>query len=104
VVLYFVGVLGLVQQLFVGFVIFQNVLETSRDFSEDLSVDFSFRIIDLLFLIALDLVLLDDLLVRRLQRNVVASDLLVQPFEGVDKLLSQSKVGSLKLLDAFFVF
>jgi len=118
VILHFV--LGFIKELFVGLVVLEDELEALADLPEHKRVDLSFLFGAKVAVVAGDVQELVDFscllpllvlsvrarglsLVVDFQHDIVVGDLLVQPLEGDDELLSESEVGALQFDDAGFV-
>ena len=117
-ILHFVRMLSLIEKLFVGFIIFENILETFGNFPKDKGINLTLLVScrgtglrgdgvpELLRLVTSSwelLVWLACLVSVRLAGALV-SILVVQPFESNNQFLGQSEILSLKKFDALFVF
>ena len=111
-ILYFVRMLSLIKKLFVGFIIFENILEAFRNFPKNKGINLTLlvscqgttvrgHVLELLYLLLSSLVLL-VYIVWLLRLAVVY--LGIQPFESNNQFLCQPEILSLKKLDALLVF
>ena len=120
-----VWVLGKVKELFVGFIVFQDVLEALWDFPKDKTIDLTllfcrqiaivwgdvYGSFDLLlsFFATIDRGLVVTVLHSGavswcLKGDLVSCDFLVEPFKSNNKFFGQAEVGALELGDAGFIF